>query len=253
MIIDTHAHLMFEQFDGEIGPILERAKAAGVGKIINIACDLKGAKQAVALADAHEDLYATVGLHPYGAGAINGEMLAKFGGWIADNEKVVAIGECGLDYAKCEVPPEDQKKAFRMQLDLASELEVPVVVHNREADEDTLTILQEFPDVKVVFHCFGSDLAFAQRVWDLGYVTSFTGIVTYPNAGELRAVVKEVPMDKFFVETDCPYLAPQAHRGERNEPAFVVEVVKEIAKVKSLSAEEVVKASTENAVGFFGL
>ncbi|MBL4695120.1 TatD family hydrolase, partial [Candidatus Gracilibacteria bacterium] len=150
MIIDTHAHLMFEEFSDDIEGVLERARVAGVGKIINIACDLKGAKQAVAMADAHEELYATVGLHPYESASINGEMLAKFGEWIADNEKVVAIGECGLDYAKCEVPPEDQKKAFRMQLDLASELEVPVVVHNREADEDTLAILQEFPDVKVV-------------------------------------------------------------------------------------------------------
>ncbi|MEK7547979.1 MAG: TatD family hydrolase, partial [Patescibacteria group bacterium] len=165
---------------------------------------------------------------------------------------IVAIGEIGLDYFKAKISHDEQKEAFRKQLQLAVKVGLPVIVHNREADEECLEILLEFAGDDVVFHCFGSNLEFARKVWSAGFMTSFTGIITYPNAVGLREVVKEVPMDKFMVETDCPYLAPQAYRGKRNEPAYVTEVAKMIAEVKGISVEEVGKVAVENSKRFFG-
>ena len=136
---------------------------------------------------------------------------------------------------------------------LAKEFDLPVIVHNRDSDEDCLEVLQEYPDVKAVFHCFASSLEFANKIWSLGYFTSFTGIITYPKSEDLAEVVKKVPMDKFMVETDCPYLAPQAYRGKRNESSYVVEVAKRIAEIKGLSCEEVCILTSNNSTRFFAI
>lgn len=250
MIIDTHAHLMFDKFEGEVDKVIERAKTAGVDRIINIGCTAKDAIKSHEMSLKYPELYATLGLHPYDAMDATEELMAQWEKLIAENQKIVAIGECGLDYAKSEVPKEDQKKAFRMQLELATKVELPVIIHNREADEDTLKILEDF-NVKAVFHCYSSKVEFARQIWYKGYFTSFTGVVTYPNAEDLVKVVEEVPMDRFMVETDCPYLAPQSKRGERNEPSFVVEVLEKVAEIKRASVEEVSRISTENAEELF--
>ncbi len=257
MIIDTHAHLMFKQFKGKIPDIISRAKDAGVGKIINVGCDFESSAQAVAMLEMDECLYATLGLHPYDSEQATEELMAAWEKLCNENKRIVAIGECGLDYFKAKVSKDLQKKAFRMQLELARKVSLPVIIHNRDADSDCLDILKEFdgsdgkPRVNAVFHCFGSDVNFARMVWYNKYMTSFTGIITYPNAEDLRAVVDEVPMKYFMVETDCPYLAPQKYRGQDNEPSYVTEVVKKIAEIKEIPESEVIRMSTENAHQFF--
>lgn len=258
MIIDTHAHLMFEQFEGKVEEVIARAKAAGVEKIVNAGCGIESSRQSIEMADKYEGLYATVGCHPYDAADVTEELMAEWEKLINENKKIVAVGECGLDYVKAKVDPEIQKKAFRMQLQLAQRTGLPVIVHNRDADDDCLEILDEFsgndekPQIYAVFHCFGSNVEFARKVWYRRHLTSFTGIITYPNSEELLKVVDEVPMDSFMVETDCPYLAPQNYRGEQNEPAYVVDVVKKIAEMKGgASDDSVMRASTQNAQQFF--
>jgi len=281
MLIDTHAHLMFKEFDGDFEDVLSKAKEAGVVKIIDIGCDLKSSEDAISLSGKYENLYATVGLHPYDAALATEELMEGWEKIILENKKIVAVGECGLDYFKAQVPKEIQKNAFRLQIDLAKKASVPLIVHCRDAYEDTLEILdEEFgwngencdaglsvlsvdESVKsdgligggyfgrIVFHCYSGTLEFAEKLWKRGIITSFTGIVTYPNAKDLHEVVKNVPMNLFMVETDCPYLAPQKYRGERNEPAYVVEVAKKIAELKDLPFEEVMKISYENSLEFF--
>lgn len=259
MIIDTHAHLMFPEFDEDREEVIARARAAGLGKIVNVGCGAASSELSLKMAKEYKEaggdfLYATLGLHPYDALDISDELLAKWEKWIADDrEKIVAIGETGLDYFKGQVDHEKQKGSFRKHLELAVKVDLPVIVHNRGADEDCLDLLQEFKGVRAVFHCYGSTLEFARRVWAAGFMTSFTGIVTYPSAKDLREVVREVPLNQFMVETDCPYLAPQAHRGKRNEPAYVVETLKMIAEMKRMQFEELAVIATENARRFFGI
>lgn len=255
MFIDSHAHLMFSQFDGELEAIITRAKSAGVLKIINVGCDLRSCDQAVVMLSEYDCLYATLGLHPYDAADLTEELLVSWEKLIDENHRIVAIGECGLDYFKAKVSRDVQKRAFRMQLEFAMRVGLPLVVHNRNADDDCLEILDELNvgagRIDVVFHCYGSDLDFAEKLWGRGYYTSFTGIATYPSAVNLHDVLRAVPLDKFMVETDCPYLAPQKYRGKRNEPAYVVEVAEKIAELKELSLSEIEERSTENALNLF--
>lgn len=281
MLIDTHAHIMFPEFDEDREEVIQRAMDAGLERIVCVGCGAASSEAAVKMAKEDKDgfLYATVGLHPYDAMDVTDGLLAEWEKWIvADKEsgarKIIAIGETGLDYFKSKVDPEKQKYSFKKHLELAVKIGLPVIVHNRSADEDCLNLLMEFSrggelykklvqecgcdgenmiePVKAVFHCYGSTLEFARRVWAAGFMTSFTGIITYPSAKELREVVKEVPLDKFMVETDCPYLAPQGHRGKRNEPSYVVETAEKIAEVKGMGLSDVEKQVMENTKKFFG-
>ncbi len=279
-MIDTHAHLMFEDFDGDREEVIKRAREAGLSKIVNVGCGIEYAKQALKMADG-KFLYATIGLHPYDALDLSDELMKGWEALINEDQgnfdaggvrKIVAIGETGLDYFKAKVDHEKQKLSFRKHLELAMRVGLPVIVHNREADEDCLQLLKEFgrdgsefkkfvvdcgcdgngvEPVRAVFHCYGSNLEFARRVWEEGFYTSFTGIVTYPNAGDLREVVLQAPLDKIMVETDCPYLAPQAYRGKRNEPAYVAEVVKCIAEIRGMEMKELIAILEENSARFF--
>lgn len=271
---------MFPDFDEDREEVIHRARAAGLEKIVNVGCGKDSSELSVKMAreDKNGFLYATVGLHPYDALDVNDELLAEWEKWIvADKEgdvrKIIAIGETGLDYFKSKVDPEKQKFSFKKHLELAVKMGLPVIVHNRSADEDCLSLLQEFggdgdmykklvqecgcdavnmvEPVKAVFHCYGSSLEFAHKVWEAGFLTSFTGIITYPSAKELREVVGNVPLDKFMVETDCPYLAPQAYRGKRNEPSYIVETAKMIAEVKGLSMGELEEIVMKNTNKFF--
>jgi len=253
MLIDTHAHLMFPEFKDDIDDVIKRANDAGVKKMINVGCDLKSCGQTLEMLQKYECLYSTLGMHPYEAAHVTQELMDSWQKLIKENKKIVAIGECGLDYFKANVPKDVQKAAFKMQLELAKKVNLSVIVHNRDADDDCLEILRDYPTLKVVFHCYGSSLEFARKLWEVGIFTSFTGIVTYPKAQTIRDVVLEVPLDRFMVETDCPYLSPQLYRGKRNESSFVTEVVHEISRVKNLSYKEVERISTENAVAFFSL
>jgi len=266
MIIDTHAHLMFDKFEGEVPEILKRASEAGVGKIINVGCDIKSSFQAVEMSEGGAgvssggELFATVGLHPYNILDLSDDLLDKWEKLIDGPswKKIVAIGEIGLDYFKSEVSHEEQKAGFRRQLEFASNVSLPVIVHNREADEDTLEILREYPKVKVVFHCYGSSLEFARKLWDYGYYTSFTGVITYPNAAGLREVVANAPDWTIMVETDCPFLAPQnvggvGMRGQRNEPSYVSEVLREIARIRGCGFAEMEDLQERNVKKFYSI
>lgn len=261
MLIDTHAHLMFPEFNYDLENVIRRARDAGLVKIVNVGCSKESSSQAVEMAkacssDGGDFLYATLGLHPYEALDLTDELIGKWEELIIEDKKnavkkIVAIGEIGLDYFKASIGHSEQKEAFRKQLKLASRFDLPVIVHNRAADWDCLEILKEFAGVRAVFHCFGSSLEFAKKVWETGFMTSFTGIVTYPNASDLREVVKEVPPHMFMLETDCPYLAPQAYRGKRNEPAYVLETAKMVAEIRSIELAEVEKLAVENSKNFF--
>lgn len=267
MLIDTHVHLMFEDFDADREQVIKRAREAGVGKIVNVGCGIEPSRQSVEMADG-EFLYATVGLHPYDALDYSEELMLEWEMLILEERAeakkkmrqscIVAIGETGLDYFKAKVDHEKQKLSFVEHIKLAGKVGLPLIVHNRDADEDCYKLLEELNGVgeermvDVVFHCYGSNLEFAHKVWEAGYFTSFTGIITYPNAGDLREVVKQAPLEQIMIETDCPYLAPQAYRGKRNEPAYVVEVAKCIAEVRGLSLEVVTEQLSQNTYRFFG-
>lgn len=251
MIVDTHAHLMFEQFNADFANVVKRAKEAGVSKIVNVGCDENSSRQAIEMAAKDADLYATIGMHPYEAVDCNEKLMDEWEKLVRENQKIVAIGETGLDYVKSKASKVVQQNAFRMQLKLARTVDLPVIVHNREADENALQILGEFSEVKAVFHCYASDLTFARKVWNAGHLTSFTGIITYKANDALREVAAACPMNMFMVETDCPFLAPQAYRGKRNEPAFVVETLKMIAEIKKISFEKACSSAYENTLNFF--
>lgn len=251
MIIDTHAHLMFEQFNADFADVVKRAKGAGVSKIVNVGCDENSSRQAIEMAVKNADLYATIGMHPYEAADCSEKLMDEWGKLVRENQKIVAIGETGLDYVKSKAARAVQQNAFRMQLKLARTVDLPIIVHNREADEDALQILGEFSEVKAVFHCYASDLTFARKVWNAGHLTSFTGIITYKGNESLREVVAACPMNMFMVETDCPFLAPQAYRGKRNESAYVVETLKMIVEIKNISFEKARESAYANTLDFF--
>lgn len=252
MLIDTHAHLTMDEFSGDIDNVLQRAKEAGVEKIINASFDLDSSKQAVALADKYNFIYASVGIHPHHAPDANEAAIEELR-TLAKNSKVVAIGETGLDYYQNPVPADIQKTVLLKHLQLAKELDLPVILHVRDAGDDLLELIQNMKDLRAVFHCFAQDAKFAETVIKLGAMISFTATVTFKNAHAVRETAKQIPLEKIMIETDCPYLAPQALRGQRNEPSYVRYVAEKLAEVKGLSVEEVASVTAANAVRFFGL
>jgi TatD DNase family protein len=253
-IIDSHAHLQFDEYTAELDNVLDRAREAGVAAIINIGTDLASSRAAIALADRFPQLYATVGLHPHEAATFTGETGSALAD-LARHPKVVAIGETGLDYYYQHSPREAQLTAFRAQLELAHVAGLPVVVHSRDAKEETLRLLAETaPGRKGVLHCFTGDLDMAERAIGMGFYISFSGIVTFKNAGPLREVAKALPLESIIIETDCPFLTPTPHRGKRNEPAFVVRVAEQLAELKPSAAVNVVCSTTQrNTVSLFDL
>ena len=226
MLIDTHAHLQMDKYDNDRDEVITRAAETGVEYIINASFDLPSSQQAVKLAEEYENLYAAVGVHPHDAKLLDDKTLEVLRD-LAGHPKVVAIGETGLDYYRDLSPRSVQKSAFEKQLRLAAEVDLPVIIHNRDAHKDTLDILREHAGrVSGVMHCFSGDVAFADDCIQMGLYVSFAGPVTFPKSYQLRDVVAHVAWDKFLVETDCPYLAPQFRRGKRNEPSYVKAVAK---------------------------
>ena len=260
MLIDTHAHLDFRQFDDDRNAVLDRAWQAGIAAIITIGIDLKTSRAAVALAEAHERVFATVGFHPHDAKTADDAALVELRD-LARHSRVVAIGEMGLDFYRDRSPRDVQRRVFRRQLQIAAELGKPVVVHGREAHADTLEILRQwiaesqmtFSEYRGVLHCFSGNLALAQAVIELGFFIGVDGPITYRNAHKLPDIVKALPLDRLLVETDAPFLTPHPHRGQRNEPAYVRLVAEKIADTKNLPLEEVAQATTANAKALFQL
>jgi TatD DNase family protein len=253
MFVDTHAHLQWASFDSDRKAVLERAEEKFVTRIVNIGFDVAGSEKGVKLAKNHEELYASVGIHPHNANSLNEKELDTLRE-LAENPKVVAIGEIGLDYYRNLSPKEIQKQAFEIQLALAEELALPVVIHDRDAHEDILQALFRFKGkIKGVMHCFSGSKEMAQQCIDLGFKISFNGSITYPKNHELREIAKWIDPKSILLETDCPFLAPQEVRGKRNEPSFLPMIAQKIANLKQISVDDLAETTTRNAEKFLKL
>jgi TatD DNase family protein len=258
VLFDTHCHLDTERFDADRAQVIDRAARAGVTRLLNPAFSLESSRRALELAasDAAQGtvaIVAAVGVHPNDSAHFGPEALAELHD-LAQHPKCVAIGEIGLDYHWKTVPPEVQTRAFLAQLALARELGKPVIIHCREAENDTLTILErEFSGLPLVLHSFAGAIPDLERALACGFYVGISGPVTYPNAARTRAAVQAVPLERLLIETDAPYLSPQRHRGKRNEPAYVRLVAEKIADVREMMMDNVARATTENAVRLFGM
>lgn len=260
MFIDTHCHLDLKDFKHEVASVLSRAKQSGVEKLINVGVDAKSSKDSVDLARRYPEIYAAVGIHPDASDTLNIEIQGELME-LVQHEKVVAIGEVGLDYyfikrsSKYAHYPsrEQQIFCFEQMLDLALETKLPVIVHSREADADLLAILKSYKGaLRGVIHCFSGDYSFAEKIIDLGFAVSFTGNITFKNAKpDLLHAIKRIPIGSIMVETDSPLLSPEPFRGKRNEPANVIEVARKIAEIKELSLLEVELETTKKAKKLF--
>lgn len=256
MLIDTHTHLDDARYNDDRDAMIARARAAGVAALVTIGCDLATSRAAVALAEQYPFVYASIGVHPHEVKHIQDGWYDEFRR-MAAHKKVVAYGEIGLDYHYNHSSPKEQRDRFREQIRLARELKLPVIVHTREAQEDTVTILREekASEVGGVFHCFSGDTWLAKEALDLGFYLSFSGILTFQNATMLRDIAKTVPLDRLLIETDCPYLTPVPHRGKRNEPAYVAHVAAQLAAIRpgepATSPEKIALATADNARRLF--
>jgi TatD DNase family protein len=255
VIIDTHCHLDFDWFDGERDLIVSQAIQAGVERIIVPALDLNNVRDVLSLAERFDCAFAAVGIHPNSSAGWQDEWIELIKNY-ARHSKVVAIGEIGLDYYRERSPKSVQHNALTAQLQLAHELNLPVIIHNRDSSSDILNLLSNSPIIQRpkpgVFHSFLTDWETAKQALDLGFTIGFTGPLTYKNSQNLREVARRVPVDRIVVETDAPFLAPQSRRGKRNEPANTVEVVQCLAQIRGKSEEEIAHITTTNAVNLFG-
>jgi TatD DNase family protein len=254
MLFDTHCHLDADAFDPDRAEVLARARAAGVSRFLNPAYDHDSSRRAVTLAAQHTEVYAAIGIHPNDVTALDGDGLRLLQ-VLACQPKVVAIGEIGLDYYWNTFPRERQQAGFKQQLHLAQELDLPVIIHCRDAYDDTLSILERstLPGSRVLLHSFAGNGADAARAVANGYMLGIGGPVTFKKAESLREVVQEAPLDQLVLETDAPYLAPHPHRGKRNEPAYLRLTAEKVAELRRLPLEELARATTTSASRFFGL
>ncbi|MFA5928342.1 MAG: TatD family hydrolase [Candidatus Margulisiibacteriota bacterium] len=254
MLIDTHAHLNFPDFAAEpISKLMERAAMNDVQYVINVGTDLETSLASVELSIQHADIYATAGVHPQDAHVVTESDIEKLYELAKSSEKVVAIGEIGLDYYNLHNTKEKQQEIFRKMLFIAKALDLPYIVHNREAAEDVLRLIKESGYFRGVMHCFGGDIKLAEEVLAMGLKVSFTGLVTYKNAKDVQEAVSYVPLNSMMLETDAPFLAPVPYRGKRNEPAYILDIAKKIAELKGESLDKVKEATTANALNFFHL
>ena len=251
MLFDTHAHYDAEQFDADRDEVLSGLPGRGVSLVVNPGCDIPSSRVAVELAERYPHVYAAVGIHPSDCDDFTEadiEALRQMAG----HEKVVAIGEIGLDYYWEENPPREfQQQVFRAQLALAQELNLPVIVHDREAHADSLAIVKEFPGVKGVFHCYSGSAELAKELTKLGWMISFTGVLTYKNARKAVEVAQAIPIEHLMIETDSPYMAPVPHRGKRNDSGYVLHICEKLAEIKGITTEECARITLENGKRFF--
>lgn len=251
MFVDTHVHLdLYKNTD--ISELIEEAQKNGVELLIDVGIDISSSHLAVDFAEKYANVYATVGIHPHEAKSVDKKALKELK-MLACKPKVVAIGEIGLDYYRNLSPKNLQKKVFLAQLNLANDLNLPVVVHDRDAHEDVIRVLKEvnFPSGKAIIHCFSGDTDFLNEIINMGYYISIGGPVTFKNAKKTVEVIRAVPLERLFLETDGPYLAPHPHRGKINRPAWLPLIAQKIADIKGISLDEVEKVTTENVLKFF--
>ena len=253
MLIDSHAHLEMDEFDADREAVMQRAREQGVSRIVTVGLNLADSRKAVALSEQYDEVYASVGVHPHDVSGIDEttyDLLKDLSGC----GKVVAYGEIGLDFFRNLSPRDVQIRRFGEQLELAGELGLPVIIHDREAHRETIEILDGFRnDRGGVIHCFSGDYDMAVRCLDMGFYISIPGTVTFKKSEMLRDIVRKLPLDRLLVETDCPFLSPDPKRGKRNEPAFVAYTARQIAAVKGTSFEDVAESTSLNASALFDI
>ena len=253
LLVDSHAHLDGDRFKDDLDATIKRAAGNGISHILTIGCDLNSSAASIKIAHQYENIYAAVGVHPHDATEIDATAINKLKEMLK-HPKVVALGEIGLDYYRNLSPKDIQRNAFRQQIRLALEANKPIVVHDREAHAEVIEILKEenAQTIGGVLHCFSGDLEMAKECLELGFYLSFTGTITYPKNTAIREIIKQIPIDKMLIETDCPYLSPQKFRGKRNEPAYVRYTAEKLAEIKGLSLIDVARVTSRNCYDLFG-
>jgi len=246
MLFDTHAHMDDEAFSADREQLLASLPEQGLALVMNPGCSLASSRNASALSAQYDYIYAAVGSHPDVADEVNEDVLEAYRRLVAENPKIRAIGEIGLDYHYEDIPREIQQKAFRMQMALAKELNLPVIVHERDAHEDGMKIVDEFPEVTGVFHCYSGSAEMAKELVKRGWYIGFTGVLTFKNARKAVEVAKTIPLDRIVLETDCPYMSPEPFRGRRNDPGKLCRMAEKLAEIRELSLEEIHAITTEN-------
>ena len=246
MLFDTHAHLDDRAFDVDRNQLLDSLPGQGLELVMNPGCSLESSRNASAMASQYPYLYAAVGSHPDAADEVNEEVLEEYRKLCKLNPKIKAIGEIGLDYHYEDIPRELQLKAFRAQMALAAELDLPVIVHERDAHEDGMAVVREFPTVKGVFHCYSGSAEMARQLVNLGWYIGFTGVLTFKNARKAVEVAASIPLDRIVLETDCPYMSPEPFRGKRNDPGKLYRMAEKLAEIRNLPLEEIHRITTEN-------
>lgn len=250
MLVDSHAHLEMREFDPDRQDVIERARLAGVDCIVTVGTNLDLSRKALSIARQYENIYATVGVHPHDVANADDKSFDELKA-LAEDPKVVAYGEIGLDYFRNISPREKQIEMFAKQLELAKELNLPVIIHDRDAHEETLRMVKSSGVRLGVFHCFSGDWAMARQCIDLGFYISVPGVVTFAKSKVLQEVVKQAPLDSILLETDCPYLTPVPHRGKRNEPSFIIHTAKKVAEIKGLTWEDIAQTAARNTRKLF--
>ena len=245
-MFDTHAHIDDRAFREDRDILLEGLADKGVQLVMNPGCSLESSRNAVALAEKYPFVYAAVGSHPDVANEVNETVLDEYRKLCKLCDKVKAIGEIGIDYHYEDIPRQLQLKAFRMQMELAEELNLPVIVHEREAHEDGMAVVREFPKVTGVFHCYSGSAEMARQLVDKGWYIGFTGVLTFKNARKAVETAASLPLDRIVLETDCPYMAPDPFRGKRNDPGYLFRMAEKLAEIRGVDVEEIKMITTEN-------
>ena len=255
MLFDSHAHLNDERFDEDREELINSLKAKGVDLVLNPGACIETSKSSVELANKYDFIYAAVGVHPHDVGEMTEDDIETLRKFALENEKVKAIGEIGLDYYYDNSPREIQKKWFKRQIELANELKLPIIIHDRDAHGDTFEIIKntKSPEIGCVLHCYSGNVELAKEYVKMGCYISIPGTVTFKNNKKTREVAKEIPLEYLLIETDSPYMAPEPHRGKRNDPSLVQFVADKIAQEKGISYEQVCEATKENAKRFFNI
>lgn len=253
MLFDTHAHMDDRAFDQDRDTLLSELPQKGIGLLMNPGCSLASSRQACALAGQYDYIYAAVGSHPDAAGEVNEDVLEAYRVLCKQNPKVKAIGEIGLDYHYEDIPRQRQLEAFRDQMALARELDLPVIVHEREAHQDGMAVVDEFPQVTGVFHCYSGSAEMAKELIKRGWYIGFTGVLTFKNARKAVEVAREIPLERIVLETDCPYMSPEPFRGRRNDPGKLYRMAQALAQIRDLPAEQVEAITFENGKRLYRL
>ena len=252
MLFETHAHMDDASFDADRHELLAALPGQGISLLMNPGCSFESSLNAIRLSEQYDYIYAAVGSHPDVADEVDDALIARYRE-LCKHPKVKAIGEIGLDYHYEDIPRDIQKKAFRLQMELARELDLPVIVHEREAHEDGMKIVDEFPTVKGVFHCYSGSAEMAKELVKRGWYIGFTGVLTFKNARKAIEVAASIPRDRIVIETDCPYMAPVPFRGKRNDPGKVVHMAAKLGEIWGVSAEEAARITLENGKRLYRL